>query len=183
MELEAVIKARRSVRRYSDRPVPREVVDRCIEAARLAPSACNSQPWHFIVVDDPESRALLAEAAFTGAYAMNGFAKSAPVLVVVVTLPSKVAARVGGLLRGVRYNLVDIGIAGEHFALQAAAEGLGTCWLGWFSAAGVKKALGLPRRARIDVVFSLGYAADEPPALPSARRPLEEVREYRAVQR
>ena len=170
---------RQSVRRYDPaRPVPRETIERCLEAARLAPSACNSQPWTFVVVDDPARRAAVAQAARRGIYGtMNAFIDEAPVLVAVVTGRSGYAARLGGQLRGVQYALIDIGIAAEHFALQAAEEGVGTCWLGWFDEKAVKQALGLPRGARIDILLAMGYAAD--PAVRSKnRKPRDEMARY-----
>ncbi len=172
-----VVQQRSSCRAYSDRPVPRAALERCLEAARLAPSACNSQPWKFIIVDEPAQRARLADAAFSGAYSMCAFAKTAPVLVVIETLRSTYTARLGALLRGVQYSLIDLGIAGEHFVLQAAEEGLGTCWLGWFNARAVKKTLGLGWRARIDIVISVGYPLDATPR-DKVRKPLDEMRCY-----
>jgi len=168
---------RQSTRRYRDEPVPREVIDRCLEAARLAPSACNSQPWRFIVVDRDPLRRQLAAAAFSGIYAMNRFAGQAGALIVVVTERSKYVAQLGGMLRGIQYSLVDIGIAGEHLALQAAAEGLGTCWLGWFDEKAVKRTLNLARNARIDVMLSLGRPASQD-IRPKKRLTLDEVRQY-----
>lgn len=168
---------RQSTRRYLDTPVPRDVIDRCIEAARLAPSACNSQPWRFIVVDSDPLRGRLAQAAFSGIYAMNRFAAQAGVLIVVVTERSRYIARLGGMLRGIQYSLVDIGIAAEHIALQAAEEGLGTCWLGWFDEKAVKNSLGLARNARIDIMLSLGHPADTD-IRPKTRLSLDDVRRY-----
>jgi len=170
-------RTRRSVRAYAATPIPHERLERCLEAARLAPSACNSQPWSFIVVDEPGLRDALGAAAFSGIYRMNRFAADAPVLVAVVTERSRYAAALAGTLRGTPYNLIDIGIAVEHFVLQAAEEGLGTCWLGWFDARGVRRVLGLSRHARVDVLVSMGYPAQEPgPAKP--RRALSEIRRY-----
>jgi len=154
-------KKRRSVRKYSDRPVADEVIARCLEAARLAPSACNSQPWRFIVVKEPKLKEALGKAAFSGLHAMNTFAKSAPVLVVLLTERSNYAAQLGGSFKGIQYSLIDIGIAGEHFCLQAAEEGLGTCWLGWFDQPRVQKTLGLSKNDRIDIIISLGYPQED----------------------
>lgn len=151
-----LVRKRQSERKYSDKPVPRDMIERCIEAARLAPSACNSQPWTFMVVEGT-IKDQLAAAAFSGLYSMNAFAARAPVLIVVLTERSKYTARLGGQIRGVQYSLIDIGISCEHLILQAAEDGLGTCWLGWFNEKGVKKVLGLPRTARIDVIISMGY--------------------------
>lgn len=155
-----LVRRRQSVRRYDPRPVPPGIIERCLEAARLAPSACNSQPWTFLVVADEPRRSQLAAAAFSGVHAMNTFAAGAPVLVAVVTGRSTFLASLGGRLRGVQYSLIDIGIACEHFVLQAAAEGVGTCWLGWFDERAVRRILGLPRRARVDIMLSVGYPAD-----------------------
>lgn len=154
-----LVRQRQSERNYSDKSVPRDAIERCLEAARLAPSACNSQPWTFLVVDDPVAREKLAERAFSGIYSMNAFARKAPVLIVVVTERSKYTARLGGRFRGVQYSLIDIGIACEHLILQAAEEGIGTCWLGWFNERAVRAQLGLPAGTKIDVIISMGYPA------------------------
>ena len=172
-----LVRQRQSTRRYADKPVPREAIDRCLEAARLAPSACNSQPWSFVVVDEPAAVRRLASVAFPALYRMNRWASDAPVLIVVVTERSKYYATVGGQVRGTQYNLIDIGIAGEHLVLQAAEEGLGTCWIGWFSAPAVQKFLGLPRGKRTDIIISMGYPADEAQR-EKRRETLDAIRRY-----
>ncbi len=177
MPFSDLIQDRHSIRSYDGRPVPRALIDRCLEAARLAPSACNSQPWTFIVVDDRLTIDRIAEEACSGVYRLNQFIKTAPVLIVTVTENSKYIARLGGKIRDVRYNLIDIGIAGDHLTLQAQELGLGTCWLGWFREEGVKAVLGLPEKARIDIMFSLGYPDDS--SLPEKkRRQLDDIRYY-----
>lgn len=173
-----LVKKRRSCRQYDPRPVLPESVQRCLEAARLAPSACNSQPWHFIVISEPELQRQAVAAAFSGVYAMNAFAKTAPVLVVVVREKAKYAARLGALVRGVQYSLIDLGIACDHFTLQAAEEGLGTCWLGWFNETALKKVLGLPRQTKVDILLSLGYPRDAV-LVEKQRKSLEEMSEVR----
>ncbi|MDO9543070.1 MAG: nitroreductase family protein, partial [Kiritimatiellia bacterium] len=159
--LRELIEKRRSVRKYQPAKVPREVIERCLEAARLAPSACNSQPWSFIIADREPIRTALARAAFPGVYAMNDFAARAPVLVAVLTERSKFMAALAGRFRGIQYNLVDVGIACAFLSLAAEAEGLGACLLGWFDERGVKSVLGLSRNARIDIMISLGYSAED----------------------
>jgi nitroreductase len=160
MSFLGLVQKRQSCRHYLQTPVPQEALERCLEAVRLSPSACNSQAWRFIVVTDPILRARLAEKAFGGVYAMNAFAKDAPVLVVVVTERSKYMAQVAGATRGTQYNLIDIGIACEHFILQATEEGLGTCWLGWFDQKGVREVLGLSKNDSLDIMISVGFSAD-----------------------
>ncbi|HSV27050.1 MAG TPA: nitroreductase family protein [Sedimentisphaerales bacterium] len=158
---------RYSVRNYRSDPVPREKVERCIEAARLAPSACNSQPWKFIVADDPAIKDRLAKAAFTGLVNINHFAYQAPVLVVIVSQRQKLSAKLGGLIKDRDFSLMDIGIAAEHFCLQATEEGLGACMMGWFDEKAVKKLLSIPSAKRIELIISLGLPAD---AAPLARK-------------
>jgi nitroreductase len=157
MNFLTLVKKRKSIRKYSSRPVPREMIDSCLEAARLAPSACNSQPWSFIVVDDEKIKNEIVKKALSGIYKMNDFVREAPTLIVVLTEHSTYIARMGGQLRHVKYSLIDIGIACEHLILRAVELGLGTCWLGWFNEKAVKKVLGLPKSKKIDVMISLGY--------------------------
>lgn len=169
---------RKSARKYSSKPVPRELIEQCLEAARLAPSACNSQPWTFIVVDNEEKKNEIARQTMTGLYKMNAWTETAPVIVVVLTERSRYAARMGGTLRGVKYSLIDIGIACDHFTLQAEELGLGTCWIGWFNERKLKKILDLPKSAKIDVVISLGYPHPDSPPREKRRKPLDEIRRY-----
>ena len=178
MVLLELIKQRKSVRRFLDRPVEREKIMMCLEAARAAPSACNSQPWKFIVVDEPELKKGLCERAFRGIYFINAFCKKAPVIVIVVSEKGRFLARIGGMFRGTRYYLIDIGIAGEHFVLQAEEMGLGTCWIGWFSESAVKKALSIPKDKKIDVLIALGYYNKKKVKSAQKREPLEKIASF-----
>ena len=175
--LRELIEQRGSVRKYRPAEVPREAIDRCLDAARLAPSACNSQPWSFVVADREPIRTALAHAAFSGVYAMNDFAARAPVLIAVLTERSKFMAALAGRFRGIQYNLVDVGIACAFLALAAEAEGLGVCFLGWFDERGVKNVLGLPRNARVDIMLSLGYSAEDKEK-PKTRKTPREIWRY-----
>jgi nitroreductase len=152
---------RYSVRNYRTTPVPREKIERCVEVARLAPSACNSQPWKFVVVDEPVLKDKLAKAAFEGIIGLNGFVHKAPVLVLIVSQRQKLSAKLGGLIKDKDFSLMDIGIAAEHFCLQATEEGLGTCMLGWFNEKRVKKLLSIPAARRVELMISVGFAVDE----------------------
>lgn len=174
-----LVARRQSVRRYlPNRRIPRETLERCLEAARLAPSACNSQPWSFVVAETPESARALAEAACTQIpYGMNQFARDGSAIVAIVTEKMKLAARIGAQLRGVPYSLVDVGIAGEHLVLQAAEEGLGSCWIGWFDERAAQRVLGIPRAKKVELLITLGYSAEATPR-PKVRRPLADVRRY-----
>ena len=157
MSLLDLMKHRKSVREFLNIQVEREKLSTCLEAARISPSACNSQPWKFVIVDDKHLKNKLCKAAFHGIYFINAFCKTAPVIVVVVSEKSKFIARIGGVFRGTKYYLIDIGIACEHFVLQAEELGLGTCWIGWFDERAVKSTLNIPRNKKIDVLIALGY--------------------------
>lgn len=177
MKFNELIKKRKSTRGYIPDPVDRELIDRCLDAARLAPSACNSQPWSFIVVDDEETKNEIAKKSLSGIYRSNKFVKEAPVIIVAITENSTYTARMGGMFRGIQYNLVDIGVACDHLTLQAEDLGLGTCWLGWFNENAVKKILGLPKRTKVDIMISLGYPGEEAEKK-KIRKSLDEIRRY-----
>lgn len=155
-----LVKQRRSIRGFLEKPVERDKIMMCLEAARLAPSASNSQPWKFIVVDDPQVKRKLCDAAFSGVYAINTFSKKAPVVVVIVSEKSKFLTRIAAMFRDTQYYLIDIGIAGEHLVLQAEDLGLGTCWMGWFDEKAVKEVLNIPRDKKVDILIALGYHAE-----------------------
>lgn len=170
MNLSELIQKRQSDRKYELRPVGREMVMKCLEAARLAPSACNSQPWKFVVVDDV---ALLPQmGAAAAGMGMNGFAREVPVIVAVVLEKMNLTARIGSVIKDKEYSLLDVGIAVEHFCLQAAELGLGTCIMGWFDEKKVKKLLGIKGK-RVPLLISLGYPAGE--TRKKARKSLEEM--------
>jgi nitroreductase len=169
-----LVRSRRSIRRFLPQPVEPERLAACLEAARLAPSAHNAQPCRFLVVDDPELTDKLCRAAFTGIYSVSRFAAQAPVIVVVLVRKDMVVHFMGKRIQGTDYHLIDIGIAGEHFVLQAEELGLGTCWMGWFSRRAVRRALGIPRRFKVVSMIPVGYPASRPPR-PTVRLPLDEV--------
>jgi nitroreductase len=170
-------KKRYSVRNYDTAPVSQEKVLRCVEAARLAPSACNSQPWKFIVVDAPELKSKLAKAAFEGILDFNHFAYRAPVLVLIVSERQKLSAKLGALIKKKNFSQMDIGIAAEHFCLQAADEDLGTCLLGWFNEKKVKQLLSIPMLKRVELMISVGYSADKKCPTKN-RKSIEEILDY-----
>ena len=152
---------RYSVRSYSDKSVEREKIIRCIEAARLSPSACNSQPWHFVIVDEKELKNRIAKETVMSLSGMNKFTLDAPVMIIIVIEKKSISSTIGSFLKGKDFSLIDIGIAAEHFCLQAAEEGLGTCMLGWFDEKAVKILLSIPNSRHIGLLISLGYPKDE----------------------
>ena len=177
-----IVRGRRSIRRFLPAPVEREKLLACLEAARLAPSAHNAQPWRFIVVDDPGLKERLAAAAFSGIYSGSKFAAQAPVILVLLARTKFIAHGLGGQLQNVPFHLLDIGIAGEHIVLQAEELGLATCWMGWFNYRKVRKLLAIPRKYKIIAVMPVGYAEKRPRREPP-RRTLEEIVTYNGIDR
>lgn len=180
MDFLKLVKERESVREYKGEKVPREMIHECLEASRLAPSACNSQPWRFIVVDDPP---LVEKVALkcTGFLPINRFVSMAPVIVVIVSEPSTMPARLGGWLKDRPFHYIDLGIAAEHFCLQAKALGLGTCILGWFQEEEIRDLLCIPKEKRIGLLITLGYPKGET-IREKKRLPLSRISSYNSWQ-
>jgi len=167
---------RKSVRRFADRPVEREKIELCLEAARRAPSADNVQPWRFLVYDDPQKKAELVDAVFRGAYAFSKRVTAAPVLVCLLIKENVLVNKVAGAVQGTQLQLVDAGIGGEHFVLAAADQGLGTCWIGWYDGRALLKHLGLSGRGyKPAALIALGYPAADVSANERPRKPLSDV--------
>lgn len=153
-----LIRSRQSDRKYSDKPVEQEKLGRIIEAGRMAPSACNAQPWKFVVVTDPELIRNLAEAASAKLIGMNTFVNQSPALIVIIRESPNLSSKVGATIKNKDYSLIDIGIAAENICLQARAEGIGSCILGWFDEKMVKKLLSIPSSKRVELIITLGYS-------------------------
>jgi nitroreductase len=177
-EMLELFKKRQSTRNYeTDKPVDPDTLMRCIEAARIAPSACNAQPWKFIVVNDPAIKDKLADAISGGILPMNHFTRQAPIHVVVVREPANLTSNLGQMLKNKEYPLTDIGIAVIQFCLQAVVEGMGTCIVGWFDEKKVKELLHIPKSKRAELIITLGYSKSNV-IRPKIRKPVEEILSY-----
>jgi nitroreductase len=163
------ISRRFSCRSYKPDAVPEESLLRILEAARLAPSACNGQPWRFAVVRDPETRRRVVEEGFLPGIGMK-WALEAPVHVIVGMARAVSVSRVGSGVSGIRYPWIDIGIAGEHLVLAAAAAGLGSCWIGWIRERALSKIAGWSGSVKAVAVITVGYPKAENERLSSERR-------------
>ncbi len=155
-----LVRKRQSVRGYHPDPVEKDKLERCLEAARLAPSACNAQPWTFIVVSDAGIKNQLADLTSDRWLPLNHWTKQAPVHVVIVVEQANLTSRLGARLKKRDFSWMDVGIAAEHFCLQAVSEGLGTCMLGWFKEEKVRALLHIPANRRVGLIITLGYPAD-----------------------
>lgn len=171
MEFAELIMKRQSDRKYAPKPVAKEDILKCLEAARMSPSACNAQPWKFVVVDERAKLMAVSEAAI--GLGMNKFTVQAPVLVAVVQEKMNMEAKAGAVVKDKDYSMMDLGMAVENFCLQAAELGLGTCIMGWFDEKRIKRLLGVPRSRRIQLLISLGYP--DAPTRAKVRKPLEQM--------
>lgn len=162
-----LFKRRRSIRRYKPDPVPDEMVEQLLKAARWAPSASNRQPWEFIVVRDEAIRKQVAQhAAFY--FIKWAHVGEAPLLIVMCGNARNPAYR--------RFLHEDIGLAGAQIMLQAKALGLGTCWIGALDRKAVAGILKIPEHLEIVGLLTVGFPAEDPP--PPPRKPLSEIVHY-----
>ena len=161
MDFKSVVLARQSDRSYLDKPVEKDKIERILECARLAPSACNAQPWHIIVVDDPIIKDLIADATSERILGMNHFTKQAPIHLVLIEEPANFTSGFGSWIKRKHYPLIDLGILAEHICLAAASEGLGSCMIGWFDEPKVKKICCVPAGKRVQLIVTLGYSASK----------------------
>lgn len=164
MEFYDVVANRFSVRSFSDRPVESQKLERILDAARRAPSAKNLQECRYIVVTDPKKRELLAQASFN-----QKFVAEAPVVIVCCSDTDRSEMRCGHP----RFT-IDSGIAIEHLALAATAEGLGSCWIGSFDPAEVRKILSIPEAIEVMELLPIGYPAPDSKPV-RGRLPLEQI--------
>ncbi|MDO4163652.1 MAG: nitroreductase family protein [Bacteroides sp.] len=167
--------ARQSDRAYDKtRPVEPEKLERILEAAWLSPSACNAQPWKFVVITDPELSVKVGKA--TAGLGMNKFAQDAPVHILIVEESMNVTSFLGAKIKDKYFPLIDIGIAAAHITLAAENEGLGSCILGWFDEKEIKRLTGIPSRKRLLLDITIGYPAKE--KRKKMRKPKEKVISY-----
>lgn len=154
---------RRSVRKYSNQPIDPQMLTRMRQVLRAAPSACNNQPWHFVIVTDAEMRKQVAKVCRDQMWIAE-----APAIVVACGYPAKAYQKMGGTGSSLD---IDLAIALDHLTLAAVAEGLGTCWIGAFSEPAVKQVLAIPADMRVIALTPLGF-----PAAANLIRPLDELR-------
>ncbi len=176
MTFQELVNKRQSNRAYLKKHVEKEKIIQCVEAAHVAPSACNSQPWKFIVVDNPELKSKVAQATSNRLLPLNHFTNQAPVLIVIINEGSNFTATLGNKIKNRNFSLIDIGIAAEHFCLQAEELGLGTCMVGWFKEKELKVLLNIPENKRPELIITIGYPDDE--HRKKKRKSLEKIMTY-----
>lgn len=174
-----LVSLRQSVRKFDkNKPVEMQKLIACLEAARLAPSACNAQPWKFIVVEDQEIKEKVARQTYNSFFRFNKFVVNAPVIVVITLEEQNFTSKIGTLIKKIYYPLIDIGIAATIFCLQAQEFGLGTCMIGWFNEKSIKEILQIPKERKIGLLIAVGYPPEGYKIRQKQRKKLKEIMSY-----
>ena len=170
-----IARNRQSCRSYDEnRSVEQEKLDAILEALRLAPSACNGQPYHVTVCRGQMAKDVAAATAGMG---LNKFAAQAPVMLVLSEMPYVRTAAMGAKVKGNDYRSIDIGIAAAYMTAEATAQGLDTCMLGWFNDKNIRALCGLEYPVRL--VITLGYAKEGDPLRKKVRKEMDDLVSYR----
>jgi len=178
--LDEIISNRRSVRSYKSDPVEKEKILQILEAARLAPSACNAQPWKFIVAHTPSVKDAVFKEGLNNLVIPNKWAGEAPVIIAVCSRTKFFVHDIAEKIQDVDYHLIDLGIACAHLVLKAEELGLGTCFIGWFRGKAIQKVLSLPRSMKVECLIILGYPKDgNEKNSRSPRKSVEEIAEFK----
>jgi len=164
MEFYDVLKARRSIRGFKPDPIPEAVLARILEAVRIAPSACNRQPWKFLLIESPAQRDVVGSC-----YPRGAWLRQAPLIVVALGNRNQAWKRVDGTSA----HVIDVSLALEHLILAATAEGLGSCWICAFDQAQLHAKLGLAPEWDVVAMTPVGYPNDEP--RPFIRKELSDI--------
>ena len=169
MNFTEIAAARQSCRSYDEtRDIEQEKLEAILESARLAPSACNSQPYHFTVCRGESAKAV---AAATQGMGMNKFSIQAPVLIVISEADYNKTAALGAKVKGNDYRSIDIGITTAYLTAEATAQGLSTCILGWLDDEKLRKLCNLQHPVRL--VITLGYAKEDDKLRTKKRKDLD----------
>ena len=175
MDFLSLTKTRQSCRKFDNtKQVLKEDIDYCLEAARLAPSACNAQPYKFIVCTDNTAK-LTADCIHS--MGMNKFALDAPCFIVICENNYSISAAFGSKIKDQDFRSIDIGIAAAHITLAATEKGLATCILGWFDEKKLKKLLGIKNRIRL--IIAVGYSVEGYPLREKTRKDIKEIADIR----
>ena len=173
MKFDQILAKRTSVRSFDAAPVEEGDLLSMIEAARLAPSACNSQTWRFVAVTRRETIQKICRQAMRPIIP-NRWLEQAPLIIVGCSQLDVIANRIGTGVTGIEYYQIDLGIAMEHMVLKATELGLGTCWIGWFKENDVKEILGIPKKIKVSAMLAVGYPKAQP-SRKRSRKPIDKI--------
>ena len=175
MDFLEIANIRESCRQYdATRDIENEKLEKILNAAQLAPSACNGQPYHFTVCKGDTAKKVAAACVGMG---INNFAADAPVLIVISEMPYVKTAALGAKLKGNDYRSIDIGITAAYLTAEASTQGIGSCILGWLDDKKIREICDTQYPVRL--VITLGYPKENKPPRPKKREPLEKLVSYK----
>lgn len=175
MDFTEVIETRRSIRKYKSDPIPEDKLNKVLEAARIAPSWSNLQCWKYIVVKDESTKKALADVLPSGNPVKKAFTQ-APIIIAGCADPERSGYIGSQRIGDKQWHILDLGISMQQLVLAATDEGLGTCWVCWFSEKAVKDILKIPENIDVVALTPLGYQDEEPKA--KRRKSIEEIVYY-----
>ena len=174
MDFGEIVLKRYSCRSYdTDKPLEREIIEEIVEAGRLAPSACNSQPWKLIVVDEPELIKDVAKTTQSALLGINKFTPDVKAFIVIVKEARAFSEKVAQIMKHRDYVPYDIGIISATMCYKATELGVGSCILGWYDGAKIQEILNVPQSKSVELVIALGYPNTE--EVPQKRRKDKDV--------
>lgn len=175
MDFTELVNLRESCRNYTGEPVPHEKLEAILNAARLAPSACNSQPWSFVVAESSDAARRAAACVQEGG--ANQFTDKAPAFIIILEEHAQLSPRIAGTMDSQHFAQIDIGLMTAHICLAASALGLGTCIMGLFNEEKTKAYFDIPADKRVRLIVSVGYSADKAPRA-KKRKALDEISRF-----
>lgn len=162
MDFLSLVKKRKSIRKFKNSTVSDDVLKYILECGINSPSACNTQPYRFIVIKGDFKNEFCKEI-FSGVYSFCEFVKNAPVIIAIVRVKKDIKMKIGEFVTECDFSLIDIGIAGQQMVLAATEKGLGSLWVGWFNRKKANKMLNIQNNERVEILIALGEKDEEPP--------------------
>lgn len=175
MDFFELAEKRESCRDFKPVEVEREKLMKCLETARISPSACNGQPWYFTLAVEPDSVEKVRECVQEKG--MNRFTSNCRAFIIISEGEKSISAFIGGMIKRRDYGPIDIGIAVAHICYAALEQGLSTCILGWFNEEKLRGYFNIPASKRVHLVIAVGYAGDKP-FRNKSRKPIDEIYKF-----
>jgi len=160
--LEDLLKERKSIRKFKETSIEKDKIIKILECGLLSPSACNVQPYRFIVLLGQKKNEFSKEV-FDGIFSFSSFVSKAPVLIVIVRIKPNFKMKIGNFVCDTDFSLIDMGIAGEHMVLKATELRLGSLWVGWFDRKKAQKFLKLSKNESAEIIIAIGEKDENPP--------------------
>lgn len=161
MDFLDLLKKRKSIRKFKKTPISDKVLKYILECGINSPSACNTQPYRFVVMSG-KFKDKFCEEVFNGVYSFCKFVKDAPVIIAIVRVKNSIKMKIGEFVCDCDFSLLDIGIAGEHIVLASTYKNLGSLWVGWFDRKKANKILGVSKNERVEILIAIGEKDEEP---------------------